>query len=235
MHQKFLLWTTAMLVLAQTGCSEGILWRTGYLSPWARQKWADEEQIAPTLFTKREKLREMTRSVEGTDSGNQERVSQVLADVVRKDPIVLMRIEATELLANLRTKTATNALQAATNDPNQQVRLAAVRAWEMRGDEIAIDMLGKLVASDGDLDVRLAATRALGSFKNPLAAKALNAAISDPNPALQIRSARSLEKITGQKLGDDVQAWQRYVNDTFGVAKTQTAGTKNLGDLLDNR
>ena len=65
--------------------------------------------------------------------------------------------------------------------------------------------------SDTDVDVRLAATRALGNYQGLRAVEALSFALDDPNPALQIRATESLARATGESIGRDVQAWQRYV------------------------
>ena len=68
-----------------------------------------------------------------------------------------------------------------------------------------------VLSGDVDTDVRLAATRALGKSKEPVAVAALGRALEDSDPAIQYRAVLSLRGATGENLGNDVRRWRQYV------------------------
>ena len=63
------LFLLAVSLILFGGCAEGMFWKTGYLSPWARQQWSAEEAIAATAFARREKMEEV---VENALAGTEE-------------------------------------------------------------------------------------------------------------------------------------------------------------------
>lgn len=208
----FLLFAFALVLIS--GCAEGMFWKTGYLSPWVRQQWSEEEQIAATLFSKRTQMREMLDAALAGGASEQQQASDHLAQIVSSDPILLLRIEATRLLGELPTETSAEALKLATRDREVQVRSSAVRALEKFGGEDAGYLLSKMAREDADTDVRIAATAALGNFNGPNVSETLSQMIRDPNPAMQLRAAESLARVTGQNFGADIQAWQAYMDRT---------------------
>jgi HEAT repeat protein len=193
------------------GCAEGPLWRTGYLSPWARQKWEDDERIAVTLFSRRTELRHEVESAQAAGEIEQQRVAAKLGDLVARDPVGLIRIEATRLLADLPVPAAASALRLAARDREVAVRTAAVRSLGERGDADSARVLAELSRSDDNLDVRIAATSQLGNCPGDVAIQALSAAIGHPDPAMQLSAASALTRITGEDYGNDIQAWQQYL------------------------
>ena len=68
--------------------------------------------------------------------------------------------------------------------------------------------LANVLRVEKDIDVRLAATEALGKIKSPEAIQALVIALDDRDPALQYVGVQSMKSITGQDYGPDVQAWR---------------------------
>ena len=63
---------------------------------------------------------------------------------------------------------------------------------------------------DVDQDVRLAAARALGQTHEQVAITALASALEDKSVAMQRRAVLSLQQITAQDLGNDVNKWREY-------------------------
>ncbi len=168
-------------------------------------------RLAPTLMSRRQQLIEMVESVEDASPTEQDQVAQRLTKIVENDSVFLIRIEATKLLGRLSTLSAVQGLDLASRDPDPDVRKAAIKSWRMRGDETAINRLQKLVVSDTNLDVRLAATRALGDSSSAAALRSLAMVLDDPDPAVQFRATESLTKATGEKFGADVAAWKKYL------------------------
>ena len=200
-----------LLIIAFVGCSEGMLWRTGYISPWARKKWAEEDQIAESLFSKRERLREL---VQQTKDGQADpnRTAELLSQIALKNQVVLLRIEAVENLGEINSPVAIKGLQTAIKDPNADVRLAAVKSWAKKKSAAeSVVALQSVVGTDTNLDVRIAATKALGEFEGPQAIEALSMAIKDRDPAIILSATESLGQVTGMDYGGDVGKWQDYL------------------------
>ncbi len=214
----------AFTCLLLWGCAEGPLWRTGSYVPWAREKWQAEEEIAQTSFERKRQLNEIVESARaGTTTDKSDAASQ-LAEVIQRDPVLLMRLHAVALLGQLDSPRAIETLKLASRDSDSRVRLAAVNGWQSQPAAIAVGQLQEIIGSDTDVDVRLAATRALGEFSGQDAVNALSLALTDSNPAIQFLATESLEKITGEKIGVDVAAWQSFIAAQSGeTAIDQTA------------
>ena len=197
------------------GCAEGPFWRAGKLTPWAQKQWAAEEQIADSLFARK---RKMTESVDAAINGpleDQQRVAQELAEVLYRDHVLLLRIHSVKLLGQLDCPAAVKALVDASHDHTSDIRIEAIKAWGNLPPNTAIPHLQKMIGSDTDIDVRLAATRTLGNFSGQNAVSAIALALEDRNPALQLRAAESLGRVTGEQFGRDISAWQQYVQNTI--------------------
>ena len=98
-------------------------------------------------------------------------------------------------------------------DGHTEVRVVAAEAWGSRGGDEAIAVLAAAVADETDIDVRLAATRALGQLADPKFSDrrlvaAIQPALDNDDPALQYRAVASLRSVTGADYGNDVEAWR---------------------------
>jgi HEAT repeat protein len=69
--------------------------------------------------------------------------------------------------------------------------------------------LAETLSSDTDVDVRLAAAKALSTAADPDAVKALGQALEDADPAMQFVAVASMKNVTGKDLGNDVNAWRQ--------------------------
>jgi HEAT repeat protein len=208
----------ATLLVLCGGCAEGFLWRTGYLSPRVRDQWNREEQIAATLFGRREEMRQMVANSRDAGIAAQEDAARKLAEIAGSDPVLLLRVEAVDLLADMPGDIATDGICQAAHDREPEVRRAAIRAMESRQDARVAATLAALSRQDDDLDVQIAATAGLGNHRGSDSMAALKAALEHPNPAMQLSAARSLEQITGKNLGYDIQAWQQVVGEMPDVS-----------------
>lgn len=205
----------SLLTVVQTGCAEGPFWRAGKYSPWARNQWAEEEKIANTLFKRKREMSEAVSAAINAPIEQQQRVAEELSEVVYRDPILLLRLHAVDLLGKLNCPATFKTLANACRDHNSDIRVAAIKAWEKMPPEKAIPQLQEMIGSDTDIDVRLAATRALGNFSGQRAVAAISLALEDSDPALQLRAAESLQNVTGEQLGPDIVAWQQYVQNVL--------------------
>jgi hypothetical protein len=208
-----------------SGCSEGPLWRSGKYSPWVRNKWAEEEKVADTLFTRKNRMETVVQNAVNGPLNAQEDAAQALSEIVFRDKVLLMRLHAVRLLGQLKSSpSAVETLTKASKDNDRDIRLAAIESWKTLGNDDAVPQLQEIIGSDTDIDVRLAATEALGHFPGRASVGALSLSLNDRNPALQVRATESLRKVTGEPLGRNVVAWQEYVKNV-SPANTITAGS----------
>ena len=217
-HSKTIRYMLLLAAIASvyqfSGCSEGPLWRSGKYSPWVRNKWAEEEKIADTLFTRKRRMESVVQNALNGPINTQEEAAQALSDIVFRDKVLLMRLHAVRLLGQLKNSpTAAETLTKASSDNDRDIRLAAIDSWKTLGTDAAVPQLQEIIGSDTDIDVRLAATEALGHFPGRASVSALALSLNDRNPALQVRATESLRKVTGESLGRNVVAWQEYVKN----------------------
>lgn len=217
----------AFTCLLLWGCAEGPLWRTGGYVPWARDKWQAEEEIAQTSFERKRQLNDMVDRAKAGSTAEKSSAASQLAEVVQRDPVLLMRLHAVALLGQLDSPQAIETLKLASRDSDSQVRLAAVNSWKAQPAAVAVAQLQEIIGSDTDVDVRLAATRVLGDFSGRDAVNALSLALTDSNPAIQFRATESLEKITGERIGVDVASWQSYIAAQSGESEIEQTAKSN--------
>ena len=207
------LWLCIALIPATAGCADGPLWRLGYLNPWVVKRWHEEEELLATLSERRGRIASIRESLHKMTPLESDRAVDYLRETVINEPVLLTRLDAIETLGMIPAPRAGEALQGFLKDPDAQVRLAATHAFETRPPAEAIPALRGVLESENDVDIRLAATRHLGRFREDRAAiDALGVALSDPEPAMQFRAMESLKKVTGRDYGFNARLWQAYLN-----------------------
>lgn len=217
--------------LSTCGCAEGLFWRAGKYTPWVQNQWAEEEKIADTLFSKKRRVSELTASALQAPIEEKQRVAEELATYTRRNQVLLLRLFAIQHLGDLNCPASISALQTLSTDKSSDIRMAVIKAWQKLPGDQAIPQLQKMLGSDTDIDVRLAATRALANFSGQQTVAAIALALNDPDPALQLRATESLQQVTGESLGRNVQAWQDYVSQTLPSA-TKSLAIENRETLL---
>ena len=115
------------------------------------------------------------------------------------------------MLAKIDSEATVRALNKASKDEVEKVRLAVCDAWAVRKNDQARDMLLSLAATDESDDVRQAAIRSLAQFDTSEVRSQLGDALDNKNPAIQQQAVVSLRKITGKDFGGDFEAWKRYL------------------------
>ncbi len=189
-----------------SGCADGPLHSLYY-----RKQWQDDEKYGPTLFTRLEELQNLRREAARMNEQQQAQLARRLNLSVAQDPSAVYRAQVVRTLGSLTTPVAIEGLQLASQDAESVVRIAACEAWGQRHGVEALHALGAIVRSDEDLDVRIAATRELGKFRNQAAVQSLGVALDDPDPALQFRAVEALRSISDEDFGNSVPAWRQYV------------------------
>jgi len=207
----FQLMGLCLLLPVLTGCIRGQYHGISALNPYMRKQWSEDEQMGPTFHQQMAELRDLKRSARSLGADEQERLVAQMTSFVRDDENPLIRAGSVRVLGEIPTASALPGIQAASVDPEPQVRIASCQAFGRRADAESAGTLARLAAQDGDTDVRLAAVSALGKCKDQQAVQALSLALDDSNPAIQNRAVQSLKTSTGQTLGNNVAAWQAYL------------------------
>ncbi|HEY2146874.1 MAG TPA: HEAT repeat domain-containing protein, partial [Pirellulales bacterium] len=199
-----------LLFAAAGGCTCG---STNGVPFWGSK--ADKEEAAANLKKygpiARERIALVKEEGKYAAKGSLDDKQKVSADLARmiqteQDPLVRQEIMRT--LGAIPTQTAAKVLADGMKDPEPLVRVAVCQAWGKRvagansagpaagaDADSATRMLSQALASDTNIDVRLAAARALGKVQNdPRAIGALGIALKDRDPALQVRAIASLKE-----------------------------------------
>ena len=193
-------WTlTAFLwAIGLSGCS---LWpfadrdRTSYVTP--------SDRVAA--------VEEIGRQATGSESPEQEQLALQLARQIQTEEDPLVREAIVRAASQFRTPMADRMLVAALNDSDPYVRQTACKLIGRRQDASAVAALGEIARTDDDVDVRLAATRALGELRHPSAVEHLSSGLHESDPAIQLATVESLQLVSGEDLGGDVGAWREWV------------------------
>jgi HEAT repeat protein len=157
-------------------------------------------------------LRELGRRAGNAEPAEQESISRDLAAMYDREEDPIIRAEIVRAISGYRTRSGALVLEAAMNDPDSNVRLAACESLgKQRGPE-SIGALTTALSSDLDIDVRMAAARALGETGDPAAVGPLGRILEERDPALQHQAVLSLRKCSNEDLGNDVNRWHQYVN-----------------------
>ncbi len=186
----------------------------GCKSPWPLGGKVSD--TVPGITPPRERIAELRKLSKQAASATPEQREQIAAQVAaayphESDPLV--RLEMVRTLGNCPGPTAEHALRGAAKDKDADVRAEVCRALGKQPGATASEVLRERLASDSDIDVRLAAAEALGSIRDPSSVAALAVALEDRDPAMQYRAVRSLRRVAPVDLGNDVDRWRQYVKD----------------------
>jgi HEAT repeat protein len=98
----------------------------------------------------------------------------------------------------------------ALEDPQTETRAIACQSLGVRGDEIAVRELARVVGSETDTDVRMSAVEALGTAGKKESVGPLAEALADGDPAMQAEAQKALVAVSGHDYGNNVQAWREF-------------------------
>jgi hypothetical protein len=200
----------AALMASVTGCQ---LW------PFGRK----ERTSVITPAMRMASIREFGPRGREADAAEQNRLCEQLAQQIRTEPDPIVRKAIQETIGEFKTPLANAVILAGLNDDDRDVRVTCCRLLGERADPSTIEPLSRLVATDSDLDVRLAAVDALGLMKSPATVPGLAAALKDRDPAMQLAGVEAMKNVTGEELGNDVQAWRDYAARSMGASQPNTA------------
>ena len=196
----------AWLSFATPGCTS---------SPFRSENWTWHKKPATipgikTADERIEELRAIAKRAPKMSNAEREQAAAGIAKEIQNENDLLVRIEMLKCLAVLPSPIAAAVLRSGLEDKDADVRIVCCQSWGKIGGEEAAMELARSLNSDTDVDVRLAAARALGETKSPSAIKVLGDALADSNPAMQARAMAGLKLASGKDYGNDVKAWRQF-------------------------
>lgn len=198
-------------LLVLTGCQ---LWpfhrhpvRTSYITPTKR--------IAA--------IEEIGQRAMGADARQQEAAANELARQLQTEPDPLVRESIMKTVAPLQAPMAERILVAGLKDEDSYVRQACCRLLGKRRDPGIVEALKNTLQNDEDMDVRLAATKALGALGTKEAIPAIAIALNDSDHALQYMGMQAMQVASGERLGNDVATWQAFARRYQAAQKAAPA------------
>jgi HEAT repeat protein len=133
------------------------------------------------------------------------------SDVAKSDQAMPVKMAIMDGAVRLPAPLAVPIFEAALQDAEPRLRARACELLGRIADLGPMDVLIRTLGADEDTDVRLAAARSLGHYRDPQAIAALGALLDDRDPAVQYLAMQSLHQVTGGDGGHDVRRWKRLL------------------------
>jgi HEAT repeat protein len=202
-----------LLAALASGCADGPIPEMRVLNPWVRKQWNEDEQRVTTYHRKVTDLAELRRKAATMPPQEREETAAHLAARLREEKSAALRGEFVRTLAAMPTPLAQQAVAGALADEAASVRVLACEALGRMETAEAFQALSNAVKDDTDIDVRIAAARELGRFKQFGAPQALRPALDDRDPALQLAAMQSLESLEGHAdFRRNVAVWRQHLD-----------------------
>lgn len=152
----------------------------------------------------------------GTQPYAGEAVYMKLFDDNAKDKDPGVRTAAMRAIANHGSEEQVPTLLKALGDPDKLVRIEAARGLQRIHSNSAVDPLIKSLNPTAEPvpEVRAEAADALGQYREPRVVEALIRVLEDTNLAVNAKTLRSLQTLTGQNFGFDRRAWLDWTKST---------------------
>jgi hypothetical protein len=213
-HRKHRFAPSGLLLLSclLSGCIDGPFFHLKKLNPYIQKQWqADREKVV--VFSERiDELRLLRTQI--TSMSDQEQVDWItkLEQILKSETSPEIRRETVLTLEKVHHRPeALTALTSLSKDKNEKVRMALVAALRRSQDELATNTLIAMSSSDPSSNVKLSATRALGSHPSEEVKQFLGSKLDDRNIAMRFQASQALGELTGKRYGGDIDAWRKYV------------------------
>ena len=210
--RTFVIAVVVQSAVSAIGCTDGPMFQLKKMSPWHQREWKRDRELGPTYSQRLNELELLKSHIAGMSPPEKQKWAPVLERIVTTDTSPELRAQAAQVLAMTEGEVSDRGLNAASTDKVEKVRLAVCKAWGLRRDEHARDMLLSIAKADESDDVRQAALAALGKFDHADVRELLIESLDHKNPAIQQQAVVSLRTITGRDFGGDFDAWKRFVS-----------------------
>jgi HEAT repeat protein len=186
------------------GCAQG----TG--GWFARNKNPEEALHIKTPDDRIKELKQLAATAKGKKPEEQQRIVDELAKEFQRENDPMMRRQILRTLAVYPRPGALATIVSALADGEMETRRIACASLGIYGGKEAVQELTRVISSDTNLDVRLAAARAMGHAHDASAMLPLVEAMTDPDPAMQACAHNAMAAVSGRDYGDNVRAWREY-------------------------
>jgi hypothetical protein len=205
------------------GCTDGPFFQLKKVNPFIQRQWKQDRERAVVFSQRVEEMRLLRNQIRTMPAEDQSHWIGKLGEVVKTETSPELRREAVLTLAEVNQEPeSVTILSQLSKDKNDKVRLAVVSALaggkDASGnggagskDGVSTATLLAMATSDANTNVRLSATRALGTHDTPQVREFLGKQLDDRNIAMRFQASQALEQMTGKKYGGDIDAWRGYL------------------------
>jgi hypothetical protein len=204
------------------GCAK----RFGGAWPFGEDQTAELKKYGPVPVQRITTLQERAKKLAKANPQEQEAFSAELARQMPNETDFNVRIAIIHILATFDTPSSKAVLYAGLKDPESEIRITCCEAWSKHPSAETSRMLAETLSGDTDLDVRMAAAKALSTAGDKQAVAALGRALEDSDPAMQYCAVNSLKQVTGKNLGNDVNAWRQLAQQPDPPIHVQTLASR---------
>ncbi len=176
-------------------------------------------------------IRESAARAATGDSLEQTRLVEELAMQIRTEGDPLVRAAIQESLGDFEVPLARDVLIAGLNDNDLNVKLICCQQLGNRGEPENVPVLRSILEGNEVLDVKLAATDALGKIRSTESIKTLAIALKDRDPALQYAGVEALKQLGDQDFGNDVADWQQFAEQGQITEKSEISVAERVRQL----
>lgn len=228
-----------LVALALVGCTDGEEFSLDKavksMGPKSPAQIADESMLAPEPDKRRQALYEMSKwtqvdaglaglvglAVLGEkDAMARAQAARTLGAWARPDSVSYLsialagRIDGLDFPEARESLTKLGVTMPTTPDSSKFVRRDAAWALGRIATDDSVKSLVRGLQLDSDIDARIQCAKTLREHKHPDAARGLLLGLADRDLAVRTNSAESLQYMTGQKLGLDVAAWDKFLSSS---------------------
>jgi HEAT repeat protein len=196
------------LLVLTSGCAQTTQSITGL---FAKKKSNTElEMHVKTPDDRMKEWTELAKKAAKEPPAEQQRIVAELSKEMQQESDPRMKRCILRTLAAYPQPEALAVIVGALADSEFETRRMACTCLGKRGGKEAVQELTRVISSDTNHDVRLAAVRALGRTREATAVGPLAEALVDADPAMQTIAQESLAAVSGHDFGNNVQAWREF-------------------------
>jgi hypothetical protein len=203
----------AATALFSAGCADGPVPELRGLNPWTRRQWEEDEREITTYHRKVADLAALRDKAPRMAPAERDTVAFQLSERLKEEKSIALRAELVRTLGAFPSNLAEQSVIASLADEAENVRIAAVKALGARPSDAGFQALAQKVSGDTALDVRIAAAKELGKFREFEAPRALRPALDERDPALQLAAMQSLAALTGHsEYRASAETWREFLD-----------------------
>lgn len=216
----------AMLLLAVALLLPSCAKRYGGAWPFGEDQTAELKKYGPVPLQRITAMQERAKKLAKASPQEQEVFAAEMARQMPNETDFNVRMAVIKILSHMDTSSSKAVLYAGMKDPESEIRVACCEAWSKHPSPETTRILAETLSGDTDLDVRMAAAKALSTAGDKQAVAALGRALEDPDPGLQFCAVASLKQVTGKNLGNDVNAWHQLAQQPDPPVHTKALASR---------